>query len=201
MKIKLLIICCTLLLMGCSNENLADQKTVTQTPTENNASIAIENYSLADQAAFQASLDTKDISFCDRIENIGLKEQCKTDVNDQINYDKAVRAHDASLCKNLNNADKQKACEIDIEAYHKQLESQKAADEKNKLMYEELSRFVNEGNIEQCKTLLEENLVKSCEYTIAATEAVNKKDPNICSKITDEQTEKECMDMVKAGMN
>lgn len=192
-KILFLSFIFTLLLSGCQDTSPTNTHSA---PTTSQA--ANTNHALTDQAAYDGALKLEDSTFCTKIEERKVRENCVKEVNDQKLLQQALAKSDSSLCQKMSTSDAKKACEIRIEVLIKE---QKAnADKKLAIQntYDQYNKIVEKGDYIQCKNLEDEKFRVSCETSILASKAANTKDQTWCDKISTKDGQEECRKLTKA---
>lgn len=167
----------------------------TDTPTTPEVADAT-TYSEADRAAYSGALQLKDETFCDKISNEGYKAECKVVVLDQINLQEAITSLDASLCDKLSTDDKKEACKVQVEVVAVQndkIAKQKAEHDESQ---EKLLKVQDEGTIEECDTIINNEMVNICKDYFIFKKATENQQSVDCEKLSSESGIQLCKETI-----
>lgn len=200
---KLLIFVSTLLVLsGCSTAQptttltpvttSTGTTTTTSAPTSGTITTPVSSTSTAspvDQVAYNGALQLKDKSYCDKISDSALKQQCL----DQFNQP-AVSAPVVVDCATMSDSQQKEACllkqQIDAQVVQKEIDKQTEIDSQYALE----KQIVATGEVSKCKTLTLPDRVYDCEMNLLIPKAIAAKDLKICQQASTPEITKSCED-------
>lgn len=92
------------------------QSSITQEQKTSIVPASTTQYSVADQAAYNSAMQTKDTAFCDKIQDQEYKKQCSLALTATSTLQEAVAKLDVTLCAKLTLKDDQDYCRTQVEA-------------------------------------------------------------------------------------
>lgn len=151
-KIFLLIIAILAVgfLAGCEDDNVPEDSPDDATNEAIDLNIEYKN----------AALELLDESYCEKIDDATIKEECKTAVNDRKTMNEVSLRRDVSLCEQMSTENQQEACKLRFEVDAKKDENESLVlDEDEMATY---TQAVKENKPELCETLQNPTIRDSC---------------------------------------
>lgn len=121
---------------------------------------------LLDLDIYTRAVNQADISKCDEIMNSDTREECKNVITSLMVTADAETAIDASICDDIPLERYQADCVIKVE----EMEAKMSENEEMKTFFDEqnelANKYIEEGNLEGCEELEDENFKEQCKSNI-----------------------------------
>ena len=189
----------SLVLVGCqsqSNQSSALTSNSVNTQTDFQTQQVV---SLADQANYDAAFSLANISYCDKIEQEILSEQCKIEFNDSVQLEKALIQKNQAFCEELSTEDKKEACKIRLEVMAKEAQTQETQKKELEEDQKAMAKLLVNKDFASCKNLKLESSRYDCEMNILSNESLQKKDPTWCDKASIKEVQNNCHTLYQAN--
>jgi hypothetical protein len=140
-----------------------------------------------DNILLESAVSSKDSSLCEGISDTEKKSECKEIITDNVIMEEAISKKDLSLCDSIKIDRYKTTCKSKIESDLKR-------DEESKIYQEELNANISkydsiattaleEGNVESCSKIEDENIKDSCIYNVVISLAKENSNPEKCNEI------------------
>ncbi len=144
---------------------------------------------VADRIAFDGAIRLKDTSLCDDITSQLLKELCSSSIKDIATQEIAIANMDTSLCEKMSSPDQVATCKIQVKVAGKEQERQNLFTDQRKI-YDEI---IAGKDFSKCETLTESVIREQCLFVKVKSDALAKKDPEICKELIKDNYVEECI--------
>lgn len=123
-----------------------------------------EEASNDDIALYEGAIQLGDASYCEKIQNSKLREECSERILVQDTVSEAIKMEDIKLCDKLNEA-KAEVCKVQVEILKKNAENFR---DSTLPELDIMQAAVESGDIEVCNQLQSERKKENCQTNVEA---------------------------------